>query len=162
MPEDARATCAAAALQHRAAGVRVAAIALVARGAANVIETAGPLLEDGDGAVRLAAAAALAACSGHEEVADLFLSALERSDARHADRAELIALHRALGRLGTEHGFRWLVRRLFGGRRKLFKKPSEGDQLLAVQGLVAEGSARAADVLEGASEEADRSPPKAR
>jgi HEAT repeat protein len=119
------------------------------------VENLGPLLEDGDAAVRMAAASALGASSAHDEITDLFLGALERPQARDAAREESIALHRALGRLGTDAGFQWLVGRLLGGRRKLFKKPDEGEQLLAVQGLVAEGSGRAADVLERASEAAD-------
>jgi hypothetical protein len=155
LPESARATFAEAALEHRATGVRVAAISLFAGDGASAVEKLGHLLDDRDAAVRMAAASALGACSAHDEVAELFVAALERPEARDAAREELIALHRALGRLGTEAGFGWLVGRLFGGRRKLFKKPGEGDQLLAVQGLVAEGSGRAADVLERASEEAD-------
>src|SRR5207302_7502066 len=114
-----------------------------------------PLLEDEDAEVRTAAASALGGCSAHDEVAALFLAAIEKLKARDASRDELIHLHRALGRLGTDAGFQWLVGRLFAGRRMLFKKPDEGDQLLAVQGLVAEGSGRAAGGLERASEEAD-------
>jgi hypothetical protein len=155
VPESARVSFAEAALGNRATGVRVAAIPLIAGDAASAVEKLGRLLDDPDAAVRMAAASALGACSAHDEVATLFVAALERPEARDAGREELIAFHRALGRLGTEAGFAWLVARLLGGRRKLFKKPSEGDQLLAVQGLVAEGSGRAADVLERASQDAE-------
>jgi len=138
VPESVRSHCAAAALDHRSSAVRVAAIPLVASGAATSIARLGLLLEDDEVAVRIAAASALGACSGHDDVAELLVSVLE--EARDASRDESIALHRALGRLGTDIGFEWLAGRLFG-RRKLFKKHGEGDQLLAVQGLVAEASA---------------------
>jgi len=154
-PESARATFAAAALGHRAGAVRVAAVTLLVSDDASALAKLGPLLEDEDAEVRTAAASALGGCSAHDEVAALFLAAIEKLKARDASRDELIHLHRALGRLGTDAGFQWLVGRLFAGRRMLFKKPDEGDQLLAVQGLVAEGSGRAAGVLERASEEAD-------
>jgi HEAT repeat protein len=155
VPETARATFAQAALAHRSTGVRVAAVTLVGCDTPTAVEKLAPLLEDRDSAVRVAAASALAGCSAHDEVATLFVTALGRPEARDAGREELIALYRALGRLGTGVGFEWLVAKLIGGRRKLFKKPSEDDQLLAVQGLVAEGSNRAADVLEHASGNAD-------
>ena len=155
VPENVRASFAQAALAHRSTAVRVAAVPLVGCHTPAAVEKLAPLLEDHDSAVRVAAASALADCSAHDAVADLFMTALERPEARDADREELIALYRALGRLGTDAGFEWLAGRLFGGRRKLFKKPSEGDQLLAVQGMVAEGSSRAADILERASQDAD-------
>ena len=154
-PESARASFVAAALGHRAGAVRVAAVTLLVSDDASALAKLGPLLEDEDAEVRTAAASALGGCSAHDEVAALFLAAIEKLKARDASRDELIHLHRALGRLGTDAGFQWLVGRLFAGRRMLFKKPDEGDQLLAVQGLVAEGSGRAAGVLERASEEAD-------
>jgi hypothetical protein len=155
VPESARASFAQAGLSHRSTAVRVAAVTLVGCDTPTAVEKLAPLLEDRESAVRVAAASALAGCSAHDEVARLFVTALARPEARDAGREELIALYRALGRLGTDVGFEWLVAKLVGGRRKLFKKPSEGDQLLAVQGLVAEGSSRAADVLEHASENAD-------
>jgi hypothetical protein len=148
VPEGARADFAAAALEHRTAAVRVAAVSLVASSSATSIARLSLLLDDEDIAVRIAAVNALGGCTANDEVAELLIAALEKPASRRADREELIAAHRALGKLGSDLGFQWLVGRLLGGRRKLFKKIGEGDQLLAVQGLVAEGGGRAADVLE--------------
>jgi len=154
VPENVRSNCAATALEHRSAAVRVAAIPLVASGSPASIARLGLLLDDGDAAVRMAAASALSAYSGNGDVAELFIAALEKPEARDAARDEAIALHKALGRLCTDLGFQWLMGRIFT-RRKLFKKPGEGEQLLAVQGVVAEGSNRAAALLERVSQEAD-------
>ena len=154
VPETVRANCAASALDHRSGAVRVAAIPLIAIGTPTSIARLGLLLEDEEAAVRMAAASALGGYSGHDDVAELLIAALEKPEARDAARDEAIALHRALGRLGTDLGFQWLMGRIFS-RRKLFGKPGEGDQLLAVQGVVAEGSNRAAALLERVSQEAD-------
>src|SRR5207237_6971506 len=112
----------------RSTAVRVAAVPLVGCHTPAAVEKLAPLLEDHDSAVRVAAASALAGCSAHEAVAGLFMTALERPEARDADREELIALYRALGRLGTDAGFDCLVGRLPGGRRKLFNRPTEADR----------------------------------
>jgi hypothetical protein len=151
IPAPARAAFAAVALEHPSVTVRVAAVPLVAGDAETSVALLGPLLEHGEAPVRMAAAAALCVSPAHDEVAKLFIAALETSGGRARERDELLGLHRALGRLGTDAGFEWLAGRLVGGRRKMFRKRSEGDQLLAVQGLVAEGSGRAAQLLDRAA-----------
>ncbi len=63
------------------------------------------------------------------------------------------AFHRALGRLRSASGFAWLHDQLVDPRRRLInRKRTEEEQLLAVQGLAAESSARSLRVLEEAAE----------
>ncbi|GAC1340997.1 MAG: hypothetical protein NVSMB23_12000 [Myxococcales bacterium] len=79
--------------------------------------------------------------------------------ASRAPREEQIGLHRALGRLRTAAGLRFLQDRLSGpGGMFRLRSRLDDESLLAVQGLVADGSATAIEILE----EAARSSPHLR
>lgn len=160
VPEPLRASIAAQALSNPNPAIRLASVPLVAADPVAALRHLGPLLLHPDAAVRLAAAEALGACAGASEgAARLLLSALERPEIGRASREEQIALHRALGRLGSPGGLRFLQDRLTGSGG-IFRRRSKLDDesLLAVQGLVADGSARAVEILE----EAARSSPHLR
>jgi hypothetical protein len=153
--EPVRASLAAHALSHRSPGVRLAAVPLVAADAPVSLQHLAPLLDDGDATLRLAAAEALGGCAAHEDAAAVLVRALQRSEAAQAPRQEQIALHRALGRLGSDAGFRFLQGRLAGARRKLFGKRDDEEGLLAVQGLVADCSVRAVEALARAADDCE-------
>ena len=153
--EPVRASLAANALRHPFPGVRLAAVPLVAADGPVALEHLSPLLADADVTLRLAAAEALGNCAAHEDAAAILVRALQRSEVADIPREEQIALYRSLGRLGSDAGFAFLQSRLVGSRRKLFGKRDEDEPLLAVQGLVADGSARAMDALATAAEECE-------
>ena len=153
LPADQRARVASSALQHRSVQVRVEALAAVGADAAVLVQHAGPLLTDREPLVRLAAAEVLGRCGAlADEASRLLLASIARDEFAAADRAEQGAFHRALGRLGSAAGFAFLSERLAGPRRLLQrKKRLEDEQLLAVQGLTAEASARSLQALEQAA-----------
>jgi hypothetical protein len=144
---------AARALGHPIAGVRLEALALVATDATVAIHAVPPLLQDPEQKVRYAAAEVLAALPGKaDEAAQALIGALEQPDSRLAERQELIIFHKLLGRLRTERGRAWLGKRLAGAKRRLLaRKGTEESQLLAVQGLAADGGGEALHALEVAS-----------
>jgi hypothetical protein len=153
------ASVAAQALVNPSSPVRIATLPLVAADPVAALRHLGPLLRHSDAALRIAAAEALGSCAASDGAARLLLVELEGPQAGRASHAEQVALHRALGRLGTSAGLRFLQERLTdnGG---IFRRRSrlDDESLLAVQGLVADGSARAVEILD----EAARSSPHLR
>jgi hypothetical protein len=144
---------AARALGHQAPGVRLAALGLVSTDPQVAVHAVPPLLADPEQKVRYAAAEALAALPGKaDDAAAALVAALDRPEAARAERQELIVFHKLLGRLRTARGLAWLDKRLAGGKRGLLaRKGNEESQLLAVQGLAADGSEAAIDALEVAT-----------
>ena len=144
---------AARALGHAVAGVRLEALGLVSTDPQVAIHALPPLLTDPEQKVRFAAAEALAALPGKaDDAAQALLGALERPEAALAERQELIIFHKLLGRLRTGRGRAWLEKRLTGAKRRLLaRRGTEESQLLAVQGLAADGSEEALHALEVAS-----------
>jgi len=145
-----RASLAARALGHPAVQVRLAAIPLVGADAPLAIEHLGPLLRDPEVTLRMAAADALSGCDGFaEQAAGLLADAIAAPEFSRLPREEQAALYRALGRLGTPRGLDFLSDRLAGGKRRLLARArGEQDQILAIRGLVEDGSARALGLLE--------------
>lgn len=148
-----RASLASRALAHPAPQVRLSAVPLVGADAPQAIQHLGPVLRQGDPALRMAAADALSACQDSAEpAARLLVDAITRPDFARFQREEQTTLYRALGRLATPVAFEFLRERLAGSRRRLFaRNRPDPEQLLAVRGLVEDGSARALALLEEGS-----------
>jgi hypothetical protein len=150
LPPLRRAALATAAFENPAAEVRLDAIPLVAGDPQTAVRSLGTALSSPAGAVRVAAAQALAACSGvAEQAAALILEAMGRPLFARVDKEERTVFYRSLGKLGSMAGHTFLLDQLSRPAKKLFgRKKAIDDQLLAVQGLAEEASQRSLRALE--------------
>jgi hypothetical protein len=152
LPPARRAELALAAFENPDAEVSLQAIPLVAGDAASAVRTLGASLTSPSREVRLAAAQALGACAGAaEQAAALLLPAMQRPRFAKSNKEEQSIFYRAVGRLGSNGGYSFLVERLNRPPRRIFgRKKAVETQLLAAQGLGEDTSRRATIALEEA------------
>jgi hypothetical protein len=152
LPAGRRAELATAAFENPDPAVKLDAIPLVAADPPAAVRSLGTALSSPVRPVRVAAAQALASCAGvAEQASTLLLAAMGRPQFGQVDKEEQTLFYRALGKLGANSGFSFLVDRLESKQKKFFKRrKAVEDQLLAVQGLVEEGSLRSLRALEDA------------
>jgi hypothetical protein len=155
-----RAALAAMALRHRDVGVQVEAVrAVSAWDPRRSLELFPPLLGHQESAVRMVAAEALAAVPTEQASAAL-LSRMRTLDFAVEQRGEREVFFEALGKQRTSSGFAFLSEKLtVPSRNPLQKARAIEEQLLAVRGLVAEGTERACRVLEHAGSPDSHYPP---
>jgi hypothetical protein len=145
-----RASLGARALAHPSVQVRLAAVPLVGMDGPQAVEHLGPLLRHPDATLRMAAADALSRSEDcAEQAADLLVGVAAGANVSRFQREEQTALYRAIGHLATSRGLEFLADRLAGAKRRLLgRNRAEPEQLLAVRGLVEDGSERALGLLE--------------
>jgi len=144
---------AALALQHADPSVQLEALQkLAASDPQTALAQLGPFLVHREPDVRIAAAQALGRLP-MEEAASLLLGRMRALEFGLAERVEREAFHVALGGQKTAVGFGFLSERLtHSPRAGLLKSRHSEEQLLAIRGLAADGSARALRLLEYAAD----------
>ena len=154
LPPLKRAELAVAAFENPDTAVHLEAIPMVAADPPTAVRSLRGALASPARAVRVAAAQALMVGLGPvlaEAAATLLLEAVKRPHFAAADKEERSAFYRALGKLGSNSGFNYLVERLGQRQKKIFGRQKLTDEkLLVVQALAEESSPRALRTLEDA------------
>jgi hypothetical protein len=145
-----RADLAAAALSNADQTVMLEAIPLLAADASVAVRHLGPALSAAARAGRIGGGEGRGGGGGGADAAtNLLLTAMAGPRFAQVDKDERTLFYRGLGKLGSPVGLSFLLERLASAPRKLFRRrKGVEEQLLAVQGLVEDGSARSLRALE--------------
>lgn len=149
LPPHEAALVAVPALLHGSSAVRRDALAVVAGDPESALVSLRPILGHEDAELRVAAAEVLGRSPRAEEATEVLLEAMQQASFQRREGDEQAAFHRALGRLHSDTGHRYLVMRLAPARRSIFAlRRTDTQRLFAVQGLTADGTQRSLDALE--------------